>query len=107
MEKIIIRLRPHHALFLHRHAGEQLSGEFAENMKEIYERLNSGEREMVQIIMHRDTLCRACPHEKDAACREEEKVLALDREIAARCSLRSGQWLSWEELRDILQNNGY
>lgn len=107
MEKTIIRLRPHHAVALYHFADRQPDRDYADNLEEIHARLSSGEREMVQIIMHRDTLCRACPREKDAACREEEKVLALDRQIAERCGLRSGLWISWEELCGILQNNGF
>ena len=107
MEKTIIRLRPHHAVMLYRFEDRQPEKEYADNLEEIRARLNSGEREMVQIIMHRDTLCRACSREKDAACKEEEKVLELDRQIAARCGLKSGLWISWEELSGILQNNGY
>ena len=102
MDKPIIRLRPHHALCLRHYVGKGYNEEFVENMNEIHARLNSGEREMVQIILHRDSLCADCPKERDAVCEKEAWVQKLDREIAKVCGLRSGLWISWQELCDIL-----
>ena len=98
MEKMIIRLRPHHAVALYHFADRQPDRDYADNLEEIHARLSSGEREMVQIIMHRDSLCAPCPHQVDAACERENWVQQLDRSIAAACSLKSGQWLPWKDL---------
>ena len=78
MEQSIIRLRPHHALCLRHFVGKGYSEEFVRNMTELYNRLNSGQRQMVQIILHRDSVCIACPHDVDFSCETEEKVRALD-----------------------------
>jgi len=105
MDKPIIRLRPHHALCLRHYVGKGYDESFIANMDEIHRRLSSGEREMVQIIMHRDSLCGACPHEKDAACEEEDRVQRLDKAVASACSLRSGLWISWQELCEIIDRH--
>ena len=102
MEHSIIRLRPHHALCLRHFVGKGYSEEFVNNMSALYARLNSGERQMVQIILHRDSLCIACPHDVDYACESEEKVRQLDAAVAEACNLRSGQWLSWQELCELI-----
>lgn len=101
----IIRLRPHHALCLRHYVGRGYDDAFIENMNEIHVRLSSGEREMVQIILHRDSMCRACPHEENAACEREDWVQNIDREIVKACSLRSGLWISWQELCDIMDEH--
>ena len=98
MEKDIIRLRPHHALCLRHFVGKGYSDAFVKNMTQLHRRLHSGSREMVQIILHRDSLCGACPHDVDFSCEMEEKVRRLDAAVAQACGLRSGQWLSWQEL---------
>jgi len=105
MDKPIIRLRPHHALCLRHYVGKGYTDDFIANMTEIHTRLNSGEREMVQIIMHRDSLCAPCPHQLDAACEREAWVQELDRSIAKACSLRSGQWLPWKDLCAIMDEH--
>ena len=92
MQEDIIRLRPHHALCLRHFVGKGYDEAFVENMTAIHRRLNSGQRQMVQIILHRDSLCQACPHDVDYACETEEKV-------------RSGQWLSWQELCDLIDRH--
>lgn len=102
MEQSIIRLRPHHALCLRHFVGKGYSEEFVRNMTELYNRLNSGQRQMVQIILHRDSVCIACPHDVDFSCETEEKVRALDAAVADACGLRSGQWLSWQELCGLI-----
>jgi len=98
MEKTIIRLRPHHALCLRHFVGKGYSPEFVENTTRLHRQLNGGGREMVQIILHRDSLCEHCPHDRDYRCDSEEKVRYLDAAVAEVCGLRSGQWLSWQEL---------
>ena len=98
MEEPIIRLRPHHALCLRHFVGKGYSEEFVRNMTSLHRRLNSGQRQMVQIILHRDSLCVACPHDKGFRCDTEEKVSQLDAAVASACGLRSGQWLSWQDL---------
>ena len=98
MEQPIIRLRPHHALCLRHYVGKGYDAAFVENMNALHQRLNNGERQMVQIILHRDSLCAACPHDVDYACETEDKVQLLDAAVADACGLRSGQWLSWQEL---------
>ena len=102
MDAPIIRLRPHHALCLRHFAGKGYSEEFVKNMTQLHRRLNSGARQMVQIIMHRDSICGPCPHEHNGVCDTEEKVRALDRGVAEACGLRSGQWLPWSELCELI-----
>lgn len=105
MDKPIIRLRPHHALCLRHYVGKGYDAAFVDNMNEIHARLNSGEREMVQIILHRDSLCRDCPKEHDAACEKEVWVQKIDREIVRVCGLRSGLWISWQELCGMMDQH--
>ena len=105
MEETIIRLRPHHALCLRHFVGKGYDEAFVENMTAIHRRLNSGQRQRVQIILHRDSLCQACPHDVDYACETEEKVRYLDAAVADACNLRSGQWLSWQELCDLIDRH--
>ena len=107
MDQPIIRLRPHHALCLRHCAGQDNENTFNENRKALYARLNGGEREMVQIILHRDLLCAACPHQVNAACEQEVRMQQMDREIAAACSLRSGQWLAWHDLCAMLDAQNF
>lgn len=105
MEESIIRLRPHHALCLRHFVGEGYDEAFIKNMTAIHRRLNSGQRQMVQIIFHRDSLCQACPHDVNYACDAEEKVRYLDAAVAEACRLRSGQWLSWQELCGLIDEH--
>lgn len=105
MEQTIIRLRPHHALCMRHYVGKGYSEDFTDNMSAIHARLNSGKREMVQVIMHRDSLCMPCPHQVDAACEHEQWVQQLDRTIAQLCSLKSGQWLPWRDLCAIMDDH--
>ena len=102
MEEPVIRLRPHHALCSMHFAGKGYNEEFARNMSAIHQRLNSGKRQMVNIIMHRDSLCEFCPHDYDYACKREEKIQELDRAVAEACHIRSGQWLPWSELSALI-----
>ena len=76
-------------------------------MAALHARLNSGKREMVQIILHRDSLCGVCPHQVNAACEQEESVLRMDKTIAHVCSLRSGQWLAWRDLCAMLDAQSF
>ena len=107
MDQPIIRLRPHHALCLRHYACKDCSNPFSENMAALHARLNSGNREMVQIILHRDSLCTVCPHQDNAVCEQEKKVLQMDKTIAGVCSIRSGQWLPWQELCAILDAQSF
>lgn len=105
MQEDIIRLRPHHALCLRHFVGKGYSPAFVENMTALHKRLNGGERQMVQIILHRDSVCAACPHDIDFTCETEEKVRYLDAAVAEACGLRSGQWLSWRELCHLIDTH--
>ena len=102
MNQSIIRLRPHHALCLCHYVGKGYNEAFVENMSEIHRRLFSGERQMVQIILHRDSLCSDCPKEHNAVCEREVWVQNLDRAVAKACGLRSGLWISWQELSALM-----
>ena len=85
--------------------GRGYNDEFTRNMAAIHRRLNSGERQMVNIIMHRDSLCESCPHDQDYACKKEEKIRELDLAVAEACHIRSGQWLPWSELDALIREN--
>ena len=105
MDQSIIRLRPHHALCLRHYVGKGYNDDFVANMSEIHARLQSGEREMVQIIMHRDSLCSPCPHQVNATCDRECWVQQIDRAVAKACGLRSGLWLPWKDLCAMLDQH--
>lgn len=98
MSETIIRLRPHHALCLRHFAGKGYSDAFVANMAALHRRLGENPDHPVQIILHRDVLCEACPHDVDNICESEEKVRRMDAAVAEACGLRSGQWISWREL---------
>ena len=74
MNETIIRLRPHHALCLRHFAGKGYSDAFVANMAALHRRLGENPDHPVQIILHRDVLCEACPHDIDNICESEEKV---------------------------------
>lgn len=104
MDQPIIRLRPHHALCLRHYIGQGYDAAFMQNSDELKKRLSTGERVMVQVILHRDSLCAACPHDHNGTCHIEDKVRAYDRAVAVSCGLRSGQWLSWQELCALIDD---
>lgn len=74
-------------------------------MTTLHRQLNGSSRQMVQIILHRDSVCQACPHDVDFTCDTEEKVRRLDAAVADACGLRSGQWISWQQLCALIDRH--
>lgn len=91
----MILLRPHHALCLQTFVGKGYSSGFSENMTRIHQDLNRCPGQPVSFVFGADEICRACPNLKDGVCLKEESCSELDRQVAEKLALKSGDVLSW------------
>ncbi|MCD8005289.1 MAG: DUF1284 domain-containing protein, partial [Oscillospiraceae bacterium] len=67
------------------------SGEFSRHMGRVKALLEAGRE--VRLRLQADAVCAACPNRRGAGCAAQEKVLAYDRAVLARCALTEGDVL--------------
>lgn len=68
--------------------GKGYSSEFTRQMGEIKSRLL--ENPYVRITGQTDSICSACPNNRQGICVETEKVSKYDRQVFLRCGLSEG-----------------
>ena len=106
-----ISFRPHHFLCTLGFQGKGYSPHFVENYKQIVEVIQKDEELPIQVVVHEDFICRACPHQDMGGCAVEEKIKGLDARHAQILRLKQGDVLSWREakqrLRDYMTLEGF
>ena len=104
-EKMKIAFRPHHFLCTLGFEGKGYSPPFVENYRQIVEALHKNEELPIQVVDGKDSICQACPHQKEGKCTEEEWIQALDGRHRHILNLKPGDILSWKEAQQRLKEN--
>jgi hypothetical protein len=98
-----ISFRPHHFLCTLGFQGRGYSPEFIANYKAIVESLHRNEETPIEVVAQGDSICRACPHQEQGICEQEEKIQGLDARHSHVLGLHPGDVLSWKQARALLK----
>ena len=94
----IFKIRPHHGLCIAFFEGKGYSPEFVRNMTEKIQFLNTHNPE-IELVLHTDIICSACPHCLNELCESHRKVLNYDRQVLKFCNFTEHQVLFWKEFQ--------
>ncbi len=97
-----LRVRPHHGLCGEFFRGMGYSEEFAENMKNVLERLNA-ENPYIVPTVGADIICGKCPNNPNDVCVSAEKVRRYDLAVLERCGLSEGKTVSWNDFKALVR----
>ena len=100
-----IVFRPHHFLCTLGFQGIGYSPHFVENYKKIVEEIQKDEKLSIQVVVHEDSICKACPHQRIEGCSMEEKIQGLDARHAKILRLKQGDVLNWAEAKQRLKDH--
>lgn len=100
-----LSFRPHHFLCTLSFQGRGYSPQFVENYAQIVENLQKNEETLIQVVTHKDSICKACPHLSANGCSTEEKVRALDKRHAHILNLKAEDQVSWKEAKKRLKDH--
>ncbi len=98
-----VPLRPHHGMCLAYFQGEGYSEAFSHHMEQVKPLLEAGQ--LVRLSLQADVICAACPNRRGMECTAQEKVLAYDRAVLARCALTEGDVLPFPAFSDLVRRN--
>ncbi len=96
-----VPLRPHHGMCLAYFQGEGYSEAFSHHMEQVKPLLEAGQ--LVRLSLQADVICAACPNRRGMECTAQEKVLAYDRAVLARCALTEGDVLPFPAFSDLVR----
>lgn len=89
-----IELRAHHLLCIQGFKGYGYNQNFVENMSKVVSNIKLNSDLPVEIVESCDTICFACPHNKEGLCLQgegsQEKVSNMDREVLKKLCLKRG-----------------
>lgn len=89
-----LEIRPHHGLCAEFFRGIGYSGEFAENMGRVLEKLDR-ENPPVRLVIREDVICARCPNIGKCG----EKAVRYDKRVLEICGLAEGTELLWQDHR--------
>lgn len=96
-----ILLRPHHGMCLAFFKGIGYSNHFSAHMNEMLDIFMNGAR--VQLCLHTDEICAACPNNQNRCCTSDEQVNRYDRAVLQLCGLKEGTVLDFSEFTRMVQ----
>jgi len=100
-----LTFRAHHFLCALGFQGKGYSPDFCENFREKIELLNSNDGNTpleLEVVNGLDSICAKCPNQDGASCNLEHKVIRLDQDHAATLGVKSGQIVTWTEIKQRL-----
>ena len=102
-----LSFRPHHFLCALCFQGKGYSPEFIKNFSALMERLCApdGDTVMIHVTEHTDSICSPCPHREALLCREQEKIMLLDRAHADILCIQPGEKISWGEAKERIRTH--
>lgn len=102
MEKIY-QIRPHHGMCVAFFRGNGYSPEFTAHMKEMIEIFRNDPK--LQLVLHTDEICTACPNNEHGECLTNEKVLRYDNGILDACNLKENMVIGAREFFRIVEQD--
>jgi len=99
-----IHLRGHHLLCLLGFRGMGYSNLFADNMKQVYERLRKEPETVVQIVNGVDDLCKCFPGDQPYHC-DNTSVHERDQAVIRHLNIVEGDQLEWNEILQRIRTN--
>jgi hypothetical protein len=78
---------------------------FIENYMQIVDVLIKNEDTLIEVVAHKDSICKACPHLGTRGCSTEEKIQVLDRRHAQILNLKVGDHVSWKNVKQRLKDH--
>ena len=97
--KADMRLRPHHLLCTQGYEGKGYDENFVRRMTDYVTRMREEAGFRVQITLHPDDICSACPNLADSEhCTSDDKVSAFDRKVMHFFGLQEGKVYNYQKL---------
>lgn len=97
--------RPHHFLCTLGFQGKGYSPDFVENYGEIASALEKNPNLSIRVVESEDSICRACPHQTDRGCAEEDKISLLDGRHLQVLKIKGGEIFSWAHMKQRLKTH--
>lgn len=91
-----VALRPHHIVCIQHFVGHGYDDEFTENMTKVINSLCSDTP--VNVRLGTDILCSCCPHNENGICKEQSRVMHMDRACANILGISEGDTLPYGDL---------
>ncbi|MFH1957504.1 MAG: DUF1284 domain-containing protein [bacterium] len=87
----MLRIRAHHFLCMQGFQGSGYNEEFAENMRSVIFKINSGAAPEAEVVSRCDVFCDACPHNEDGYCRKiRGAAKTMDRTVLKKLDMKEG-----------------
>jgi hypothetical protein len=80
------------------------SPKFVENYTQIVEALQQDEELPIEVVPFGDTICGACPHQREEICGQEAKIHSLDTRHSDALGIAVGDVLTWREAKERLKD---
>lgn len=96
-------IRAHHMMCLAYFKGKGYSEEFTVQMAAIKEELKNDP--VIQLVCHTDSICTACPNNKDGICTTEKQVMQYDRQVLSHCNLAENDIMRYSEIEKMVYSN--
>lgn len=103
MERQPLKIRPHHGMCLSFFCGLGYSGEFVDNMIRVRNQLVENPAGYIVLWHGTDSICAACPENRNGTCRSAEKTARYDEACLRYCGLAFGDVLSWQRFHECVQ----
>lgn len=101
MQKVELKIRPHHLLCIANFVGKGYNDEFVANLKNIIKRLNNDE--CFEVVNDLDSICITCPKQNGKVCDQQFKVAKLDHKSQELLAVAIGDILSWGQVRHLIK----
>lgn len=94
------RVRAHHGMCLAYYRGKGYSNEFAAHMWRMKQQL---EKNPIVILQSQaDSICEACPHNREGVCTSDNKAADYDRQVLSSLGLHQGDTIRWLEFTRLV-----
>ncbi|WP_026486431.1 DUF1284 domain-containing protein [Caldanaerobius polysaccharolyticus] len=97
----MVRLRGHHLICLNFFQGEGYSGDFIDNVKQLLDMVQKGEK--IKVVEGPDDVCSACPYLKGDICTHkegaDEEIKEMDDKARNHLCIESSQEVVWNEIK--------
>lgn len=97
-----VDLRPHHGMCLAYFAGYGYSDGFTAHMGNLLAALSP--ETPVRLTVGTDSVCAACPNNRNGVCDKPELVASYDRAVLRLCGLQEGQVLPFGSFTELVQS---
>jgi len=99
-----IIFRPHHFLCTLGFQGKGYSPDYVKNYASIVEALLQNEDLEIEVVAQSDSICAACPHEREGECEQENKVQVIDKNHSNILGVKSGDVVTWRQAKQLMKN---